>query len=116
MKILLAEIVLNNNLIYNLKKLDTNKVPIDIIYKCALFSELFQCGKIPNEIVTMLYTISSVKNLYCQKIQQNILASIENIYIKKNLLENSSYYVIFKFINGINIHYFVGSLSKELRY
>ena len=116
MNILLGEIVLNNNLMNYLKKLDTNKVPIDIIYKCALFSELFLCGKIPNEIVTMLYSISSDKNLYCHKIKQNTLASIENIYIKKNLHENSSYYVIFKFINGINIHYFDESLSKKLRY
>ena len=116
MNILLGEIALKNQLMNNLKKIDTNKVPIDIVYKCVLFSELFLCGKIPNEILFLFYSITSEKNLYSQRMQQNILTTIEDIYIRKFLQDNSHYYMIFKFTNGINIHYFDEALSKKLRY
>ena len=116
MNILLGEYILNNNLINYLKKLDANKVPIDIIYKCTLFSELFLCGKFPNEIISLLYSINTEQNLYSQNFQYNILSSIEEIYIKKHLQENSNYFLIFKFNNGINIHYFDEALSRKLGY
>ena len=96
--------------------MDANKVPIDIIYKCTLFSELFLCGKFPNEIISLLYSINTEKNLFNQNFQYNILSSIEEIYIKKHLQENSNYFLIFKFNNGINIHYFDEALSRKLGY
>ena len=114
MKILLGEFNLNTNLIKYLKKLDANKVPIEIIYKCLLFSELFLCGKIPEEIISSLFSINSEINLYSPKVQQNILLSIEELYIKRHVIQNPYYYLIFKFSNGVNIHYFDEALSKKL--
>ena len=39
--ILLGEIDMNNNLISYLQVLDSNIIPISLIYKCFLFAELF---------------------------------------------------------------------------
>ena len=115
-KILLGEFSLNKNLKLNLKSLDASKIPIDIIYKCILFSELFFCGKMPNEILVLMNAINPGINIYSQKIQTNTLIKIEESYREKHLQENSNYYIIFKFSNGINIHYFEESLSKKLGY
>ena len=115
-KILLGEFVLNNNLNLNLKCLDANKIPIDIIYKCIVFSELFLCGKIPNEILVLTNAINPGINMYSQRIQKNTLIKIEESYREKHLQDNSNYYIIFKFSNGIIFHYFEESLSKKLGY
>ena len=116
MKILLGEFKLNMKLIKYLKKLDANKIPIDIIYKCVLFSELFLCGKFPEEFMTLLFSINSDINIYSQKVQNNILFSIEELYLKRHIIQNPNYYLIFKFSNGVNIHYFDEALSKKLGY
>ena len=112
MNILLREFTLNTNLIRYIKKLDPNKIPVGLIYKCILFSEIFLCGKVPNEVISLMYSINSENNLY----QQNLLLLIEEIYKKNYLKENSYYYLIFKFSNGINIHFFDEILSKKLGY
>ena len=114
--ILLGEYAHNNNLTNYLKHLDANKLPIDIIYKFILFSELFLCGKIPDEILSLMNSINSGVNIYTQKITQSTLFEIEKIYIDKHLQNNSNYYLIFKFSNGINIHYLDESLSKKMGY
>jgi len=114
--ILLGEFSLNKNLKFNLKSLDASKIPIDIIYKCILFSELFLCGKIPNEILVLMNAINPGINIYSQRIQANTLIKIEESYREKHLQDDSNYYVIFKFSNGINIHYLEESLSKKLGY
>ena len=54
--------------------------------------------------------------MYSQRIQKNTLIKIEESYREKHLQDNSNYYIIFKFSNGINIHYFEESLSKKLGY
>ena len=115
-KILLGEFLLNNNLKFYLKSLDASRIPIDIIYKCILFSELFLCGKIPNEILVLMNKINPGINIYSQRIQANTLIKIEESYREKHLQDNSNYYIIFKFSSGINIHYFDESLSKKLGY
>ena len=115
-KILLGEFLLNNNLKFYLKSLNANRIPIDIIYKCILFSELFLCGKIPNKILALMNAINPGINIYSQSIQTNTLIKIEESYREKHLQDNSNYHLIFKFSNGINIHYFDESLSKKLGY
>ena len=115
-KILLGEFKLNKNLKLYLKSLDASKIPIDIIYKCILFSELFLCGKIPNEILVLMNAINPEINMHSQRIQENTMIKIEESYREKHLQDNSNYYIIFKFSSGINIHYFDESLSKKLRY
>jgi len=72
-KILLGEFLLNNNLKFNLKSLDANNIPIDIIYKCIVFSELFLCGKIPNEIMVLMNAINPGINMYSQRVQTDTL-------------------------------------------
>ena len=114
MKILLDELEHNKNLKNYLKKIDANKVPIDIIYKCALFSELFLCYQYPDEMISLLYSLNSGKNLYSLKFQSNILSSLELNYINQNLQINSNYFLIFKFTDGIKVHYFNETLSKKL--
>jgi len=115
-KILLGEFQLNKNLKFYLRSLDTSKIPVDIIYKCILFCELFLCGKIPNEILVLMNAINPGINIYTPRIQPNTLIKIEESYREKHLQDNSNYYIIFKFSNGINIHYFDESLSKKLEY
>ena len=115
-KILLGEFLLNQNLKFYLTSLDASRIPIDIIYKCILFSELFLCGKIPNEILALMNAINPGINKYSQRIQTNTLIKIDESYREKHLQDNSNYYIIFKFSNGINIHYFDESLSKKLGY
>ena len=115
-KILLGEFILNKNLDLYLTNLDANRIPIDIIYKCILFSQLFFCGKIPNKVLALMHAINPGINIYSQNIQANTLIKIEESYREMHLQDNSNYYLIFKFSNGINIHYFDESLSKKLGY
>ena len=114
--ILLGEFLLNKDLKFYLTSLDASKIPIDIVYKCLLFSELFLCGKIPNEILVLMNAINPGINIYSQRMHSNTLNKIEESYREKHLQDNSNYYLIFKFSNGINIHYFDESLSKKLGY
>ena len=111
--ILLGEIDMNNNLISYLKTLDPNKIPVSLIYKCFLFAELFLCGKLPKEVMSLMYSFSNERNLYTEKIQPGALAKIKNKYIEKHV-NGKNFYIIFKFNNGMNIHYFDEVLSKKL--
>ena len=112
--ILLGEIDMNNDLISYLQLLDSNIIPISLIYKCFLFAELFLCGKIPNEIMTLMYSFSNERNLYTQKIQPDTLIKIKKAY--KNSIKNNYYYVILKFSDGMNMYFIDEELSKKLNF
>jgi hypothetical protein len=114
--ILLGEYVHKNNLNNYLYFLDASKLPIDIIYKFFLFSEIFLCGKVPDGIMALISSISPAIHLYTQTIKSDTLLEIEKMYIDKHLQINSNYYLIIKFSNGINIHYFDEALSKKMGY
>ena len=82
--ILLGEFILKDNLLKYIRKLDANKIPIEMIYKSVLFSELFLCGKVPDEIMSLVLSINSDINSFFKKIEQNILLTLEEIFKKKS--------------------------------
>ena len=67
--------------------------------------------------MSLVFSFDSGIDLYFHKIEQNILLALEEIYKIKYFGQSNKYhYLIFKFSNGINIHYFDETLSNKLGY
>ena len=114
MNILLDEFKLIMYLVNYIKNLDSNKISIDIIYKLTLFIDLFLCGKCPDEMISLLNSLNSEKNIYSRNLDSNILSTLELLYINKSMQTDSEYFAIFKFSDGITVHYIDETLSKIL--
>ena len=114
MNILLEEFKLNKNLINYIKKLDPNKVCIDIVYKLYLFIDLFYCRNCPDEMISLMNSYNTEKNIYSLKFDPNILSTLELLYINKSMKVDSEHFSIFKFGDGVTIHYIDETLSKIL--
>ena len=114
MNILFKEFKYKINLINYIKKLDANKVCVDIIYKLTIFIDLFLCGKFPDEMIFLLNSLDFEKNIYSQELDKNILSNLELLYINKSLQAESEYFSIFKFSDGITVHYIDETLSHIL--
>ena len=114
MNVLLEEFKLNINLINYIKNLDANKVSIDITYKLTLFTDLFLCQRCPDEMIVLLNSINHEKNIYSHKLDPNILSNLELLYINRSMKPDSEYFAIFKFSDGITVHYIDETLSNIL--
>ena len=114
MDVLLDVFKLNINLINYIKVLDANKVSIDIVYKLTLFTDLFLCRNCSDEMVAFLNSLDSEHNIYSQKLDPNILYTLELLYIDKSMRADSEYFAIFKFCDGITVHYINETLSNIL--
>ena len=114
MNLLLDEFKLNINLMNYIKKLDANKVSIDITYKLTLFVDLFLSRECPNEMICLLNSLNSEKKIYSQKLDHIILSTLELLYINRSMKRDSEYFAIFKFSDGITVHYIDETLSNIL--
>ena len=114
MNILFEEFKLNNYLINLIQNLEPNVVCIDIIYKLALFTDLFYCRICPDEIIYLFNSLNSQKNIYSKNLEASILSTLELLYINKSMQSDSEYYSMYKFSNGITIYYIDETLSNIL--
>ena len=65
-------------------------------------------------MIVLLNSINHEKNIYSHKLDPNILSNLELLYINRSMKPDSEYFAIFKFSDGITVHYIDETLSNIL--
>ena len=87
---------------------------IAFIFKCFLFFDLFEGGKIPEETRLKLYNSLEMKSLYNEIINTNDYKIIKKKYIQQNNSINSKFYIILDFKTDLLIKYFTEEKALKL--
>ena len=99
-----------------IKQLDASKgVLIFMIYKYFLFFDIFEGGKMPDEIKNLLYeSLVDKKNSYNGIIANNDYEILKQRYNEQNNRINSKFYVIVELRRGFTTKYFTEDASLKL--
>ena len=91
--------------------------PIFIIFKYFIFFDIFEGGKIPDEIKGILLNFLSGKtSLYNTYITTKEYSILSKIYNKQNNSINSKYYVIFEYKRDLLTKYYNEACALKLGY
>ena len=99
-----------------IKELDTTKgVPVFMIYKYFLFFDIFEGGKMPDEIKNQLYeSLINTQNSYNGIITNNDYRILKKRYNEQNNKIDSKFYVIVEFKRELTTKYFTEDASLKL--
>ena len=93
------------------------KFPVFIIFKYYLFFDIFNGGKIPQEIGNKLYqTLTEKINIYNNYITYNEYSLLKKIYNEQNNSMNSKFYSMFEYRNDLRTKYFSEFCALKLGY
>ena len=93
------------------------KFPVFIIFKYYLFFDIFNGGKIPQEIGNKLYqTLTEKINIYNNYITYNEYSLLKKIYNEQNNSINSKFYSMFEYKNDLRTKYFSEFCALKLGY
>ena len=114
--------LLKNEQIYYLKLINSIKemeiikgIPVFMIFKYFLFFDIFDGGKIENEIGNKLYnSLTSNMNLYNGIIKKSDYRILKKRYIEQNNKINSKSYSMFEFKKEIRTKYFSENSAIKL--
>ena len=99
-----------------IKELDIRKgVPVFILYKYFLFFDVFEGGKMPDEIKNQLYeSLVNAQNSYNGIITKNEYEILKRRYIDQNNRLDSKFYVIIELKRELTTKYFTEDVSLKL--
>ena len=115
-KILKLEKKLFHSLTANIEELKGRKLPYCIYYKSFLFIDLFMGGKMPENLIPVLYSFTNDRNLYNSQINPSVYIILRQRYLERFTRENSNHTLIFKYTKGMRITYFSDPLASKLGY
>ena len=115
-KILKLEKKLFHSLTANIEELKGRKLPYCIYYKSFLFIDLFMGGKMPENLIPVLYSFTNDRNLYNSQINPSVYIILRQRYLERFSRENSNHTIIFKYTKGMRITYFSDPLASKLGY
>ena len=105
-----------HSLVTNIEELKGRKLPYCIYYKSFLFIDLFMGGKMPENLIPVLYSFTNDRNLYNAQINPSVYIILRQRYLERFSRENSSHTIIFKYTKGMRITYFSDPLASKLGY
>ena len=113
-KLIKLQINLYKTITSNIYFFEHKKIILESYYKLFIFFELFNEGKIPKKMVSILYQFSKNKNIYSIHINDLTFQKLlEQIQKKYNDI-SQGYNIIFSFSKGLIIKYFSEHLSVKL--
>jgi len=106
------------NIIDSIKKMEIIKeVPAFIIFKYYLFFDIFEGGKIPQEISNKLYfLIYNKQNNYNSNVTNNIYHLLQAKYKEQYYDNDSKFFSIFEYKNELRTKYFSEECALRLGY
>ena len=96
------------NIINSINKIDIIKeIPIFMVYKYYLFFDIFEGGKIPEEISSKLYcSLSNINNSFSNSVTKRLYILLKKRYIDQNYRKDSKFYAIYEYKNELRTKYF----------
>ena len=88
----------------------------EFLFKSFLFVDFFWNATIPNEIKDILYGFTLNRNLYSNKLHNEIYEILERKYNESFINKNNKYYLMLKYTKGIIISYLSETLMRKLHY
>ena len=104
------------NIIKSIINMDIFKdIPIYIIFKYYLFFDIFEGGKIPQEISKKLYfSISNKRNIYNNNISNNIFNMLKMRYNEQYNKNDSRFFAIYEYKKDLRTKYFSEECALRL--
>ena len=104
------------NIINSINKIDLIKeIPIFMVYKYYLFFDIFEGGKIPEEISGKLYrSFSNINNTFSNIITKRLYILLKKRYIEQNYKKDSKFYAIYEYKNELRTKYFSEACAIKL--
>ena len=68
-------------------------------------------GKMPENLIPVLYSFTNDRNLYNSQINPSVYIILHQRYLERFTRENSSHTLIFKYTKGMRITYFSDPLA-----
>ena len=88
----------------------------EFLFKSFLFIDYFWNAIIPNDIKDILYGFTLNRNLYSNKLHNEIYEILERKYNEKLINTEAKYYLMLKYTKGIKISYLSETLARKLHY
>ena len=86
----------------------------EFLYKTFLFIDYFWNSLIPNELLDILFAFTANRNLYINKVNNNIYDILEQKYNEQYINEKKNYFLLLKYTKGIKISYLSETLLRKL--
>ena len=107
-----------NRLINTIEKIEIfNGLPIILLFKYYLFFDIFEGGKIPENVANKLnMAISNYNGIYSNNITSTTYSLLIKKLKKQNYMKNSKFYNIFQYKKELRIKYFSETFALMLGY
>ena len=116
--LLKEEIISYQNITNTINKINDNiGIPIFMVFKYFLFFDLFEGGKLPNELGSKLFNSLDINSsLFNGSIKKNEYNILKRKYIEQNNRMDSKFYSIYEFKDDLITKYFSEENALKLGY
>ena len=105
-----------SKIIKSLKEIEVEDIPIFMIFKYFLFFDIFEGGKIPEELNKLYNSLTNNQSLNNKLITANEFSILKNKYNEQNYKIDSRFYVIVELKKDLRTKYFSENCALKLGY
>ena len=102
--------------LYELKEFNYKLLSYEFLYKVFLFIDFFWNGKIPNNLMEILYSFTSNRSIYNIMINPEIFQLLEYNYYESLNYNKKQHYLLLKYTKNLKISYISELLSHILKF